>query len=86
MSGNIYVVELRTGEYEDAERTPMFAFYLEEDAINHVARINSDLKEQNLFWQTTSQRRTTFVYEDEEYSIDYTGAEASYYPLLLRGI
>jgi hypothetical protein len=86
MSGNIYVVELRTGEYDCAEQYPMCAWYLEEDAINYVNRVNADLKEQNLFWSTKHIKRATFVYDDDEYSIEPTGAEASYYPILLRGL
>jgi len=90
MSNNIYVVEFRTGEYDDTTISPMFAFYLEEDANNHVGRINAELKEQNLFWDATYAGKAiksgTFLYEDEKYSVDYTGAEASYYPLVLRGL
>jgi hypothetical protein len=87
MSGNIYVVELCTGEYDCAEQYPMCAWYLEEDAINYVNRVNAELKEQNLFWSPNKHVKSgTFTFDDDEYSIDYTGAEASYYPILLRGI
>lgn len=86
MSGNIYVVELRTGAYDCAEQYPMCAWYLEADAINYVNRVNAELKEQNFFWSTKPVKRGIFTYEDDDFDIEPTGAEASYYPILLRGL
>ncbi len=86
MDNTIYVVEFHTGMYDSALKTPMCAFYLEDDAINYVERVNSKLKEQNLLWKDLSRENEIFSFEAKEYSVDYIGAEAMYYSLGIRGL
>lgn len=92
MAKTIYVCEFRTGKYSDRSDIAMVAFRLKKDAQNFVEQANNYLKENGMFWGSHPSwelRKDGFEFPDlkgQTFTVDYTGAKVSVYPLELRGM
>ena len=82
----IYVVQLRTGEYEDTSYFMVRAFYQEEKASAYSDRFNQALKDLGCHWEQECcpGSEGSFQFDGTTFRLDQPGGIVSYFPLTLE--